>query len=325
MVSIITPCYNGEAFAGRFFENILEQTYSPIELIFINDGSTDKTGEIVEAYREKLEKKGIRFVYLEQENAGQAVAVSKGLSIFNGEYLMWTDSDDLLDPDNVERKVQYLEEHPEDDFVMCRGRIVKEGALTEKIGELKRVKPRGEDDMFRDLLEEKNIVFTPGVYMVRRDAFLRVNPKREIIPSRAGQNWQILLPLAYSCKYGYMREELFSYVIREDSHSRQTKSLEAVYEKLKLHNDLLRQILIEMGLQQSKYWNLLEAKYLRKQFDNAYFYHNEELLLQKYEELKACGGATKRDMLIKWAGKNRLMNMAYTLYKKLKTFFRSLL
>ncbi len=323
LVSIITPCYNGEAFASRFFENILEQTYPRIELIFINDGSSDKTEEIAKSYEEKLKQKGYEFIYIYQENAGQAAAVNKGLKIFHGDYLMWTDSDDLLDKDNIEKKVAFLEAHEDADFVMCRGRVVKENALDVKINELKRVQPQGEDNMFLDLIVEKNVVFTPGVYLVRREAFLKVNPQRDINESRVGQNWQMLLPLAYSCKWGYIKEELFSYIIREDSHSRQEKTLVQVLEKLKNHNDLLIQILTDMGLEKSEYRKILDSKYIRKQFDNAYFYHDKKLLKEKYQELKENGGISTRDTLIYYAGRFKLVDIGYKLFRKVKDFRRS--
>ena len=102
LVSIISPCYNGEAFASRFFENILEQTYPKIELIFINDGSSDRTEEIAKSYEEKFKQKGYELIYIYQENAGQAAAVNKGLKLFQGDYFMRTDSDDLLDKNNIE-------------------------------------------------------------------------------------------------------------------------------------------------------------------------------------------------------------------------------
>lgn len=54
LVSIITPCYNGEKYLDNYFQSILAQTYRPLELIFINDGSTDQTEEIALSYRTKL-------------------------------------------------------------------------------------------------------------------------------------------------------------------------------------------------------------------------------------------------------------------------------
>ena len=66
LVTIITPCYNGEAFLDKYFASILAQTYDRLELIFVNDGSTDRTEEIALSYRQALEDRGIVFKYLYQ-------------------------------------------------------------------------------------------------------------------------------------------------------------------------------------------------------------------------------------------------------------------
>ena len=187
-----------------------------------------------------------------------------------------------------------------------------------KVGELKRVKPTGKDNMFYDFIVEKNVVFTPGVYMVRRDAFLEAIPSRHIYESRAGQNWQVLLPLCYNFEYGYIEEELFSYVIYEGSHSRINKTIEDVYKKLERHDDILRTVLTEMGLKDSKYYKLLDEKLVRKQFDNAYFYKNKRLLKEKYNILKDTNKASKRDTLIYLAGRYRCFDKLYTIFKAAK-------
>lgn len=323
LVSIITPCYNGEEFAERFFQNILEQTYQNIELIFVNDGSCDKTEEIAKSYAERFKKDGKKLIYIYQENAGQAAAVNKGLEIFSGDYLMWTDSDDILDKDNVEKKVSFLEDHPEYGFVMCRGRVVRDDNLDVKIDELKRIPPAGEDTFFRDMILEKNVVFTPGVYMARSEAVLQAIPTRHIYESRVGQNWQMLLPLSYHFKCGYMKEELFSYVVRSDSHSRQEKTLDQVLEKLQQHNDTLAVILTEMGLQNSEYMRMLKDKHIRKEFDNAYHYKDRQLLEEKYHELKKLNKVSKRDTLIYWAGKYKVVDALYSAFKYMKKWYRS--
>lgn len=315
LVSIVTPCYNGEKYLERFFDNILAQSYSNIELIFVNDGSIDKTESIAKSYIEKFEKKGRKLVYIFQENAGQAAACNKGFAIFEGDYLVWTDSDDLFDKDNIKRKVEFLESNPQYAFVMCRGRVVMSSDVGKKVGELKRVKPIGKDNMFYDFIVEKNVVFTPGVYMVRREAFLQAIPGRHIYESRAGQNWQVLLPLCYNFEYGYIDEELFSYVIYEGSHSRTDKSIQDVYRKLESHDDILRTVLTEMGLKNSKYYKLLDEKLVRKQFDNAYFYKDKKLLKEKYRKLKELNAVSKRDTLIYWAGKSILIDKFYYIFK----------
>ena len=104
LVSVITPCYNGEAFLDRYFQSVLSQSYPNIELIFVNDGSTDRSEEIALSYREWLEARGIRYLYIAQENKGISEAVNAGLRRFSGDYLTWPDSDDWMTPDCIAKK-----------------------------------------------------------------------------------------------------------------------------------------------------------------------------------------------------------------------------
>lgn len=220
LVSVITPCYNGERYVIPFLESILAQDYRNFELIFVNDGSTDKTEEIALSYGEKIKARGASFVYIYQENAGQSAAVNQGLAIFSGDYMMWMDSDDIMYPNHLSEKVRFLEAHTEYDFVLAQGEVVTSEDLNKRVGVLKRTKPLGEDSLFADLIYEQNVVFCPGVIMARRSALLAAIPSRKCYPSREGQNWQLMLPLAYSGKCGYLEKILFKCVAHSDSHSR---------------------------------------------------------------------------------------------------------
>ena len=124
LVSIITPCYNGEKYLDRYFNSILAQTYPAIEVIFVNDGSRDRTEEMALAYGEKLKARGYQFIYIYQENAGQSAAINQGLKIFKGEYLNWTDSDNYIPDDSVEKRVAYFEKDPELGLVIGRTVLV---------------------------------------------------------------------------------------------------------------------------------------------------------------------------------------------------------
>ena len=239
-VSIITPCFNGETYVSNFFESILAQTYQDIELIFINDGSKDRTEEIANSFRVKLQERGIRFIYIYQENQGQAAALNRGLSIFKGDYLVWTDADDIIFPNNIEEKVKFLEQHNEYGMVVCKGQIVNENDVNTKLKDYYRIKPEGEDTFFIDLLKGKNVVFTPGVYMVRRLVVLKAIPSLKIIESPVGQNFQMLLPITYHTSCGYMDQLLFSYVQRNSSHSNNQKSEK---DWLKRENELEKLLL----------------------------------------------------------------------------------
>ena len=108
LVSIIVPCYNGEEFVCRFLDSIIIQSYCNIELIFINDGSTDRTEEIVLSYIQKFDDKNITLKYIYQKNGGQADAINQGLQVFEGEFLTWPDSDDTLHKDSIRNKVNFF-------------------------------------------------------------------------------------------------------------------------------------------------------------------------------------------------------------------------
>lgn len=231
LVSIITPCYNGEKYVHRFLDSILAQTYRTIELIFINDGSTDRSGDVVKGYIPVFRKKGMSLVYREQGNAGQAAALNEGLKLFTGEYLAWMDADDYLDITSIEKRVVFLENHPQYGFVRTNAYYVD----AETLKPIKRVAVlprRFNSRLFKGLIEGSQFVLN-GCYMVRTGVFEDVNPDRIIESSWIGQNFQMLLPLAYKYSCGFIDEPLFYYVNTPGSHSRVKRNYEEALVRCK--------------------------------------------------------------------------------------------
>lgn len=97
-VSVIVPVYNAEQFIGNTIENLLSQTISDLEIILINDGSTDKSGEICDSYG--CTHSNIRVIH--QENQGVSCARNAGLAVSTGEYIGFCDADDTPDRDLYE-------------------------------------------------------------------------------------------------------------------------------------------------------------------------------------------------------------------------------
>ena len=92
LVSVIVPAYNVERFLPRCIESLLKQSYSNLEIIIVDDGSTDKTGDIAEGYAEKYDH--IRCIH--KENGGLSDARNMGLKYSKGEYVVFFDSDDWV-------------------------------------------------------------------------------------------------------------------------------------------------------------------------------------------------------------------------------------
>jgi glycosyltransferase involved in cell wall biosynthesis len=97
-ISVIIPIYNAEAFLVRCLESVLQQTFREIEIICVNDGSSDRSGEILALYQAQ----DSRLTILEQENEGTAVARNKGLLKAVGDYIYYLDSDDVMHPQLLE-------------------------------------------------------------------------------------------------------------------------------------------------------------------------------------------------------------------------------
>ena len=218
-VSIISPCYNGASYLPHFLQSLSEQTYTNIEFIFVNDGSTDNSEQLFLDYKPRLEQKGWSVIYIKQENAGQAAALNKGLEIFSVDYLLWPDSDDILLPQHIEQKVSFMEAHPEYALAFCQLEEVAENDLDKPLRIIERI-PEKEDNLFSDLIHNRNILWPPIGAIIRSSAFLDVLPQRKIYEGKGGQNFQILLPLASKYQAGYIKEVLGKYVVRETSHSR---------------------------------------------------------------------------------------------------------
>lgn len=218
LVSIVSPCYNGERYLSRYFDAILEQTYRPLELILVNDGSKDATQEIIDTYTDKLIAAGIRFSCIQKENQGVGAAINDGLKLTTGDYLIWPDTDDILAPDSIAKRVAFLQTHPEFGFVLSDGQTCLETNLENPTGCIGGIVPK-DGWMFSNVISG-NVVYTPCGYMLRMEAFLEVNPNKEIYPSRYGQDIQMLLPISRRFRCGHLKEVLYTRVDRADSLSK---------------------------------------------------------------------------------------------------------
>jgi len=118
-VSIVMPCYNKVNYIGEMFDSIIAQEWDNIELILVNDGSTDGTREVIAEYEPKFRVRGFEVTIVDQENAGVCAAAKAGLERITGDYVCMVDADDELDPKYVSTMAGWLEEHLEDDYTTC--------------------------------------------------------------------------------------------------------------------------------------------------------------------------------------------------------------
>lgn len=125
LVSCIVPAFNGERYIAETLCSILGQTYSFLEVIVVDDGSTDRTREIVAEF-------GTRVKYLYQTNAGTATARNSGLAAARGAFIAFLDADDLWHEAKLERQIALFEERPELDYCVAHVQNFWEPELAEE-------------------------------------------------------------------------------------------------------------------------------------------------------------------------------------------------
>ena len=177
LVSIVVPVLNGERYLAESLDSILAQTYSPIEVIVMDDASTDATPEIVASY-------GGRIRYHRQTRTrGTYHNVNDGLGLADGELIATYHSDDVYDATIVEREVDFLENHPEVGGVFCKDFFIapdggRLGALRLP-PELPCDAPLRYEALLPALLRHKNVMLRCPSAMVRASVYREVGGYRQ--------------------------------------------------------------------------------------------------------------------------------------------------
>ena len=151
LVSLIIPVYNGDRFLTETLESVFNQDYQPFEVIVVDDGSTDRTAEIVRSFEEA------RYIY--QPNQGHAIAKNTGIAAAGGEFIAFLDADDLWTPNKLSAQVGLLLTNPEAGYAIAMQRYFFEPGT-----EL----PKG---MNRDLLSKDQLAYVPSALLVCRSVF----------------------------------------------------------------------------------------------------------------------------------------------------------
>src|SRR5438876_6959478 len=120
LVWIALPTYNRAAMIRPAIESCLDQSYGNIEVLVVDDGSTDDTPDVVQ----QIAERDSRLRYLRQENAKLPAALNTGFRASQGEFLTWTSDDNAYEPEAIQVMVDHLRERPEVGLVYCDCQIV---------------------------------------------------------------------------------------------------------------------------------------------------------------------------------------------------------
>lgn len=265
LVSVITPVYNGETHLPKMLDSILGQTYPKMEMILVDDGSTDQTVQIAEQYREKFVAKGYGYRIVRAEHKNASAAINQGLPYVTGEYLIWPDSDDVLEPESVGKRVKFLKQHSQYQCVRSLSYY-----FDSKTGESRKAEEqRGDlskEELFWDILEGKTFVCC-GCYMIKSDRFFEIYPDRNIPEYPVGQNFQMLLPYMYRYKCPTIPEKLYGVCVREGSHSRMELTQEKEEKKYRDYEKLVDEIAEIIGIRDKESQRRIACWKAKRRYD----------------------------------------------------------
>lgn len=160
IVSVVIPVYNCERYLGEAIESVLAQTYPHLEILVIDDGSTDQSGAVAQSF-------GPRVRYFCQENSGIGTARNSGVEEISGDLLAFLDADDRWTDAKLALQVEVLLNHPAIDMVFGQARQLRQG-------------PEWDLGVQQNNYDGPELMpgVIPGTMLIRREAFLRAGPFR---------------------------------------------------------------------------------------------------------------------------------------------------
>ncbi len=209
-VSVIIPVYNVEQYLSKCLDSVINQTFKNIEIICINDGSTDNSLKILNEYA-MADK---RIIVINQENSGVYAARNKGLQIANGKYISFVDSDDWIEPECYELAVFHMENDSEIKAVNWGANVINQFNSPNTPDSWYAAKFEGKLSPTKEILLQ-----TPGMLwqMLFRNDIIQKN-KLNFSDYKLGEDILFLFKYMLNVNYiYYIPQNLYNYVIRPNS------------------------------------------------------------------------------------------------------------
>lgn len=324
LVSLVTPGWNGKTFVHRLLDSVLQQTYRPIQYIYVDDCSRDGTVDLVKSYEQKFQDVGIdfRFVRCEQ-NGGLSEAVMTGLQYVEGEYFSCPEYDDVLMPTSVEKRVVYLQKHQDCAVVTADAWVVTEMDLSKRnhLISNKNINRFDLNHFYQSCLSRS--IYNAACFMIRTSMFDETHPDRRFFSSRMAANQQILLPLYYHWNRGFIEEPLSLMVIRSNSVSHgNNATLQQKLDRLEEYHKILFTTLdcIEMlDEDRELYKHRIDVNFQKDYLELGFNYGNRDLFNSAYlfleEEGELPDGSNRKKVILN----NTWQNIMYKLQCKVKS------
>lgn len=210
LITIIVPIYEAEKYLNKCIESLVNQTYTNIEIILVNDGSPDSCSSICE----KWKRIDDRIVVLNKENGGQSDARNAGMKIAKGEYFIFVDSDDYVSKDYVGYLFDILETNKADIAVGKMEKFLEDSSLEIKQNDREYILIFNSIEAIQDFLYEKHFVTSVTAKIYKRELFEGI----EFPKGKKYEDLYVLYKIVSKCNIVvYGNKSIYYYMIRRGS------------------------------------------------------------------------------------------------------------
>jgi glycosyltransferase involved in cell wall biosynthesis len=223
LVSVLIPVYNAEKHLAEAIESILNQSYSDFEFLIINDGSNDKSEEIILSYSDQ------RIRYIKNESNLKLIkTLNKGIQICKGKYIVRMDADDISHPERIQKQVDFMESHSE--VGICGSWFESFGSSNNKIVKYK----EKHDEIFTKMQYQCH--FCHPTLIIRKEIF---NDSEMLFDEdyAHAEDYDFYIKASKKWKFHNIQEPLLKYRIHDDSVSKKYKSTQ-IQNSLKIKQRL---------------------------------------------------------------------------------------
>lgn len=264
IVSVVMPVYNCERYLLESIDSVLKQTYSNLELVIVDDGSTDDSAGLIK----KVIRQDERIVYIYQNNQGPGAARNRGIESARGEYIAFIDADDIWFHDKIEKQIEKLTKL-ENTIIFGGSRYIWENSNKTRVVNYKNFKKREEFFKYLAYLPSNKIAFTCAV-ICNKKCITKVGNFDTSLNN--AEDWDLWLRLAIQYPFYALPSPVF-YRRKHESNSTSHIPLEEnVQNELKVLSKLREDFIRE----KIDYNNLISRKY-RQYAGKAYLYKKYRL------------------------------------------------
>lgn len=252
LVSVIIPTYNRANLVTRAIASVREQLYSNIEIIIVDDGSTDNTKRVIN----DIDSSDAIIKYVYQTNKGVSVARNKGIEISSGKYVAFLDSDDTWHKEKISIQVEFMEENPEFSMVLCEIFSVKDDSIINSSNQTDFFQKDG--DNFLNVI--KNLYGISGIgssLLAKRNALTAVGGFDPNLTTAEDRDLALRLSAKY--KVGSIKKHLVYVLKQPNSLSKEvsTGNTIAALEKIEEYAPVLHKK-YKTEIEKTKYIKLIE-------------------------------------------------------------------